>query len=55
MNVDLVRMLRQDELVRKITQVYTLRRLALGDVQTACSLLATMVAVRHLCCVNAVK
>ena len=46
-NVDLVRMLRQDELVRKISQVYTLRRLALGDVQTACSLLATMVAVHR--------
>lgn len=41
----LVSLLQKDEIVRKVTQVFCLERLASGDTITARTLLANMVAV----------
>ena len=42
----LVALLQKDEVVRKVTQIFCLERLAAGDTITARTLLANMVAVR---------
>ena len=44
----LVALLQKDEVVRKVTQIFCLERLAAGDTITARTLLANMVAVRAL-------
>lgn len=44
---DLVGMLTREELVRKVTQVYTLERLAVQDVATALPLLLALAQVRQ--------
>ncbi len=44
-DADLVSMLGREELVRKVTQVYTLERLAVQDVATALPLLAALAQV----------
>ena len=41
----LVSLLQKDEIVRKVTQVFCLERLASGDTITAKTLLANMIAV----------
>lgn len=43
---NLVALLQKDEVVRKVTQIFCLERLASGDTLTAQTLLANMVAVR---------
>ena len=45
---DLVSMLTREELVRKVTQVYSLERLAVQDVATALPLLLALAQVYHL-------
>ena len=42
----LVSLLQRDEIVRKVTQIFCLERLASGDTTTARTLLANIVAVR---------
>jgi hypothetical protein len=42
----LVSLLQKDEIVRKVTQVFCLERLASGDTITARTLLANIVAVK---------
>ena len=46
---NLVGMLARSEVVRQVTEVFCLERVAVGDVVTARSLLATIIQVQLLC------